>query len=248
MSGGGTVQEDESVPVEPARDVASEEPRAVRHGRPDGRADGASWAERVDPLLFEGEAVLATLPAGANALVGTTHRLLVVSPDAPGANFAAVDRPNVESVAAATDGRSAVLAPAARALVLGVVMLGAGATVSFDGLLGGVSLSGGAASAAGLGDVVGLYETMRLAFTLLDDALLVLGALGLTGGLALVGHYLRSRERTLVVAVAGGDDRSLPAADVAEADLNAFRRAFHHESVGGGDGRFGDGDATPRKS
>ena len=85
-------------------------------------------------------------------------------------------------------------------------------TVSLDGLVSGVSLdSGGAAGTVGLGQMMGLLQTMLNLLGQLDDLMRTFGALALVFGAVVLGVYLWSRERLLVVAVAGEDDIELAA-------------------------------------
>ncbi|MFB6107107.1 MAG: hypothetical protein ABEJ70_09060 [Halobacteriaceae archaeon] len=166
----------------------------------------------VDALLFEGERVEATVPVGESRVVVTSHRVLALTPGGDGANYRHADRPNVGSVTVDTSGTTDYLGPALRAAVVGVVLLGAGATVDFDGLLGATTVDAGAVP---LGGLRGLLGTLRTALALFDEAALTAGALALAFGLGGIGLYVRSRERRLRVAVAGGADLTVPLRGVA---------------------------------
>jgi hypothetical protein len=170
------------------------------------------WVERADGLLYEGESVQEEVRVGTGGVVVTSHRLLAFTPDGEGANYRQVDRPNVEGAEYRTSGTFWFLEQAVKALVVGAVLLVAGLTVSLDGMVSGISLdSGGAASAVGIGGMLGLLRTMLSLLAQLDDVMRILGGLALAAGVVVLGVYFRSRERVLVVAVAGGDDIELPA-------------------------------------
>ena len=142
----------------------------------------------------------------------TSHRVLAFTPDREGSNYRAVDRPNVDRVSLTSSGEFQFLQQAIKAIVVGVVLVGAGMTVSLDGLVSGVSLdSGGAAGTVGLGQMMGLLQTMLNLLGQLDDLMRTFGALALVFGAVVLGVYLWSRERLLVVAVAGEDDIELAA-------------------------------------
>jgi hypothetical protein len=111
-----------------------------------------NWVDRADDLLFDGEAVEAEVAVGDGGVVVTTHRVLAFTPDREGPNYRTVDRPNVEGVDLTTKGTWAFLERGLKALVAGIVLIGAGQLISLDDLIGGVSLdSAGAAGQLGMG-------------------------------------------------------------------------------------------------
>jgi hypothetical protein len=170
------------------------------------------WVERAEDLLYDGERVEEQVRVGAGGVVVTSHRVLAFTPDREGSNYRAVDRPNVDRVSLTSSGEFQFLQQAIKAIVVGVVLVGAGMTVSLDGLVSGVSLdSGGAAGTVGLGQMMGLLQTMLNLLGQLDDLMRTFGALALVFGAVVLGVYLWSRERLLVVAVAGEDDIELAA-------------------------------------
>ena len=172
------------------------------------------WVERAEELLYDGESVQERVPVGAGGVVVTSHRLLAVTPDRSGPNFSQVDRPNVDGVDITTSGEFRFLAQAVKAIVVGIALLAAGYTVSLDSMVEGISLeSGGAASAVGIGGMLGLLQTMLGLLAQLDELMRVFGGLALAFGVVVLAVYLWSRERLLVVSVAGGDDIELPAPD-----------------------------------
>jgi len=171
------------------------------------------WVERAEELLYDGESVQRAVRVGDGGVVVTSHRVLAFTPDRDGANFRQVDRPNVDGVEVRTGGQFRFLMQAVKAILIGAILVAAGMTLSFDDLVGNVSLDagGGAASAVGLGQIMGLLETMLTLFTLLDDLLLLFGGLALALGAAVLAVYLWSRETLLVISVAGGEDIELTA-------------------------------------
>ena len=172
------------------------------------------WVERAEDLLYDGERVEESVRVGSGGVVVTSHRLLAFTPDREGANYRAVDRPNVDGVSLTTSGEFEFLEQAVKAIVVGVALVVAGMTVSLDSLVSDVSLdSGGTSSAVGLGGMMGLLQTMLDFMTRLDDLMRIFGALALVFGAVVLGVYLWSRERLLVVSVAGGDDIELAAPD-----------------------------------
>lgn len=184
------------------------------------------WVKRVEELLYDGESVQERVPVGAGGVVVTSHRLLAVTPDRAGSNFSQVDRPNVDGVDITASGEFRFLGRAVKAIVVGVALLVAGFTVSLDGMVEGISLeSGGATSAVGVGGMLGLLRTMLELLAQLDELMRIFGGLALAFGVVVLGVYLWSRERLLVVSVAGDDDIELPAPDD-EAVVDRLRAAL----------------------
>lgn len=175
-----------------------------------GGGEGASTTGGVDVegLLLAGEEPRGRAGVGDATLVLTSHRLLVVRP-AGDPRFRAVDRPNVLGVARGTTSDAWALTVAVQALALGAVLAVGGSAVSLDGLAGSVE----APSDTGMDGVFATVDWLLTLLSLLDDALLVGGALVLAGGLALLGWWVRTRERVLVVSVSGDDDVRLSLPD-----------------------------------
>ncbi|WP_276273209.1 hypothetical protein [Haloarcula litorea] len=170
------------------------------------------WVNRAGDLLYDGEGVQEQVRVGDGGVVVTSHRVLAFTPDREGPNYRAVERPNVEGVGLTTDGETDHLERGVKALVAGLALVAAGYTVDLDGLVSGVSLSDTAATgAAGLGRMLGTLQTLLGLLARLDDLLLLFGALALLFAVVVLGVYLWSRERVLVVEVAGDDDVHLPA-------------------------------------
>ncbi|AJF25923.1 hypothetical protein ACNO8S_00805 [Haloarcula sp. KBTZ06] len=172
------------------------------------------WVARAESLLYDGEVIEADVWLDRGGVVVTSHRVLVFTPDREGSNYRQVDRPNVEGVDVTTSGDWSFLELGVKALVVGVVLVAAGMTVSLDSLVGNVSLdSGGAASAVGIGGMLGMLQTMLTLMAQLDDLMRLFGGLALAFAAVVLGVYLWSRDRLLVVRVAGDDDIELTAPD-----------------------------------
>ncbi|NHX39519.1 MULTISPECIES: hypothetical protein [Haloarcula] len=172
------------------------------------------WVARAESLLYDGEVIEADVRLDRGGVVVTSHRVLVFTPDREGSNCRQVDRPNVEGVDVTTSGDWSFLELGVKALVVGIVLVAAGMTVSLDSLVGNVSLdSGGAASAVGIGGMLGMLQTMLTLMAQLDDLMRLFGGLALAFAAVVLGVYLWSRDRLLVVRVAGGDDVELTAPD-----------------------------------
>ncbi|EMA19587.1 MULTISPECIES: hypothetical protein [Haloarcula] len=170
------------------------------------------WVARAESLLYDGEVIEADVRLDRGGVVVTSHRILVFTPDREGSNYRQVDRPNVEGVDVTTSGDWSFLELGVKALVVGVVLVAAGMTVSLDSLVSNVSLdSGGAASAVGIGGMLGMLRTMLSLMAQLDDLLRLFGGLALAFAAVVLGVYLWSRDRLLVVRVAGDDDIELAA-------------------------------------
>ena len=172
------------------------------------------WVARAENLLYDGEVIEADVRLDRGGVVVTSHRVLVFTPDREGSNYRQVDRPNVEGIDISTSGDWSFLELGVKALVVGIVLVAAGTTVSLDSLVGNVSLdSGGAASAVGIGGMLGMLQTMLTLMAQLDDLMRLFGGLALAFAAVVLGVYLWSRDRLLVVRVAGDDDVEVTAPD-----------------------------------
>jgi hypothetical protein len=154
------------------------------------------------------EPLEAVVEAGNATLAVTEQRLLALTPDSDGANFRAVERPNVEAVTSGATGNATHLHRAIRPGILGCVLLGASQFVNLDGVAGASTPEG--TDQLGLGGLFALLE-LFLGFLALLDTLLLLGGLGLLClALVLVAAYGHSRSRELRVSVAGDEDLRVP--------------------------------------
>ena len=202
------------------------------------------WVERAADLLYDGESIEREVRVGEGGVVVTSHRVLAFTPDREGANFQQVDRPNVDGVDVETDGQVLFLMQAVKAIVVGLVLLAAGLTISLDSMVSGISLDiggGAAAGAMGLGRMMGLLQGLLTLLAQLDDIMRIFGVLALAFGLVVLGVYVWSREQLLVVSVAGGDDIKLTAPDE-EGIVERVRAAVR---PGGGPGAGASGGQPP---
>lgn len=166
------------------------------------------WRDRVDRLLYDGERVRESVAVADDRVVVTTHRVLALTPNADGANFRAVDRPNVESVDLSTGGTGRYLRWTIRPLVLGAILVVAGTQLDLGDPLSGMDTS--SAEATGTGGILSTVSSLTSLLAVLDEVMLAVGAVCLLVVALLLGLYLHSRETALVIGVAGDDDVRLP--------------------------------------
>jgi|GEM_PF-472766 len=187
-----------------------------------------SWVERATELLHDTESIREEVRIGTGGVVVTDRRLLVFTPDQPGANFRQVDLPNVESVERRTSGEGRFLVPGVKAGILGLVTVALGYAFSFDQFAESVSLDGGtgAAGAVGVGGLLGMVQTVIESLALLDDLLRIFGGVALAFSAVALGVYIWSRESGLVVSVAGENEIELTAEDVDDDRLDRLRTAI----------------------
>lgn len=187
----------------------------------------ARWLDQAEQLTYEGEDVTETVEVDTGGVVVTTHRVLVFSPEDDGEAFSHVDLPNVETVETIQAGERDHLETAAKAGIVGVVLLVAGAVLPLDSLVGDVSFGRGAGR-IGIGGIVGAMEQMLAVLESLDTVLLVLGAIALLVASGAMGWYLQTRERRLRIDRAGDDPLTLTLGDetVTDATLERLRRAI----------------------
>ncbi|WP_225335601.1 hypothetical protein [Halomicrobium urmianum] len=170
------------------------------------------WLDRAEELLYEGEETVERVTVGGGGVVVTTHRVLAFTPDAEGSNYEAVERPNVAGVERRATGEDRLLGVAAKVVVVGLALTGAGLAIDMNSLIGDVSLSSGT-GAVGMGGVLSTVQTMLDLLAHLDEVVTVVGALALLVGVVLLGAYARTRERVLVVEVAGDEDVTVSLSD-----------------------------------
>lgn len=170
----------------------------------------AAWGDRVDELLYDGEALAETVSVGDARVVVTSHRVLAFTPAGDGPNFRQVDRPNVVGVSSGSVGEPAHLLRGIRWTAIGLVLVLAGVFVDTDAIVGDVDLGTGGGQ-IGVGGVLGVVRSMLDLLGRLDDLLVTVGALAMLLGVAVLGVYLWTRDPALVVEVAGdADDVHLP--------------------------------------
>ena len=176
-----------------------------------------AWRERVDSLLLDGERIEVRYPIEGHELIVTSHRVLAfVDEEQSGAGngneprFHAVDRPNATGVALESGGRVGHLLRAVPAGLVGLGLLAIPRVIDISAPIPSELSEDGAGDAGGFGvadDGIRIIETL---FTVLELGILLAGVVICVVALVYAGLYLRSRQRTLVVRVAGDDDVELP--------------------------------------
>ncbi|MEF8785803.1 MAG: hypothetical protein V5A45_07705 [Haloarculaceae archaeon] len=170
----------------------------------------SGWRNRVDDLLYSGESVVESVDFDSVSIVVTSHRVLAFDPESDGATFQQVDRPNVEGVSAGAQSDGSLLERGVRALIVGIVLVGAGLVVDFGSLVGDIDLRGQSTRELGIGGIMGTLQRFLGLISQLDYLMRVFGALALFLGVVFLGVYWFTRDRTLVIEVAGGDDIHVP--------------------------------------
>jgi len=201
-----------------------------------------AWAGSVDDLLYESERVRREVDLDAGRVVVTTHRLLAFTPDDEGTNFRDVDLPNVTSVAGGHRGESTLVAQGLRFLLYGGVLLAVGVFVDFSAFVPADAFGSNAsgAGAAGLGGFISAMDRFIGLIAGLDRIARILGAALLLFSTFIFGVYLLTRDRVLVVEVAGEADVQVPASgDEIDDAVTALERALFEsgENRGGESGR-----------
>lgn len=201
------------------------------------------WRQQVDDLLYDAETVQETVEFDAGTVVATSHRVLVFTPEGDGANFQQVDRPNVEGVKAGARGNGNLLAQGLKVGLVGAVLVVAGQVIDLDGLLGDVAIDSEASSSLGVGGILRTIQDVLNLLAQLDELLQLAGALAVLLAVGLVGAYWYTRERTVVVEVAGGEDIHVPTrADVTEGIARLQRTLAPETGDGGNVTPDGSGD------
>ncbi|MFD1565082.1 hypothetical protein ACFR99_16210 [Haloarchaeobius amylolyticus] len=190
------------------------------------------WRERADELCYDGEHVERRIDLERATVVVTTQRVLAFVPHTSGPDFRHVDRPNVGTVTIETSQRLAVLCAGVIAAFAGVAAVETATTVEFASFVPAAGLEG-IAPLPGSDLVVGLVEAalaaVETALVVLEWSVLLVGVAAFVVAVALIGYYVRSRARLLVVRVSGDEDLVIPVtgADLADepvADLEAAIR------------------------
>jgi len=198
---------------------------------------GTRWAGSVTDLLYEGETVRREVTVGDNRVVVTSHRLLAFTPTRGGENYHQVDVPNVADIRAGYDGEGHLLVQAAQAFLYGLVLLAVGVFVDFGAFVPtGAFENTGAAGRIGLGGVIELMQRLLGLVARLDDVARAVGALLVLFAVFVLAVYLLTRDRAVVVRVAGeADDVVVPASEDAvnaEAAVADLERALFDSDSG----------------
>ncbi len=173
------------------------------------------WRDHVDELCHEGEHVDHRTDLADATVAVTNQRVLALRADSSDGTFRHVDRPNVGTVTVETSARLSHLCAGLAAAFVGVGVLevatnGSGATPVPAVDLEGVSVPGPNALARLAESAVAAVETLLV---LVEWGVLLVGVAALALAVGLVGSYLRSRSRRLVLRVSGGDDLVVPVGD-----------------------------------
>lgn len=225
---GGDTTADADTVVSPA----DPEPLSDLDSHTDTHASASDGADAsVDAMLYAGEEVRASLPIANGRLVATSHRLLAYAPDTDErATLRAVHRVNVTDVSVTPNGADWLVRPTAYAVIGGLAMVVGGSVVSFDAM--GTEMPS-SAGAAGIGGLLSMIGGLLSVLAMVDDALRVLGSLSLLVGVALMGVYLFTRGRDVVVETEGDADTLRVAAG--DVDTEAVERFVADAGLDAGD-------------
>lgn len=155
-------------------------------------------------MLFEGETIEEEIALSRGTVAVTTHRVLALTGEDDDKRFAHADLPNVRDARLRTRGRVGHLEWAARCGVVGILLLGGGVLFQTKGMfrmLTQAQVSGNPA-VAGVGEMLSTVATW---LSMLNLLLVFAGLLLAAAALGLVGLYLNTRARELVIEVAGRD-------------------------------------------
>lgn len=160
-------------------------------------------AEQLEPLCYGGEELLESATVTGGAIGITSHRVLVLKPEAAGARFHAPDRPNVIGFATKTSGPKGHRNRAIIAGIVGVGLLVVGAALDFG-------QPADAAPGGGFDGLLGLVMSLLGAIGLFAGALRVLGLLALLAALGFMGWYLWKASWGIEITVAGAEPIRIP--------------------------------------
>ncbi|PSP69232.1 hypothetical protein BRC79_04580 [Halobacteriales archaeon QH_8_67_27] len=179
-----------------------------------------AWAGSVEALLFDGESIRQRVELDdGNRVVVTSHRLLAFTPGSDGENYRGVDLPNVADVRAGHEGERNLLWQGSRTLLYGLVLLGVGVFLDFDSFVPTDAFQRtGATSQLGMGGLLGLLQQFLDLIARIDEFARTIGALLVLFAVFVFAVYLLTRDRVLVVGVAGDDANIRVPADGATID------------------------------
>lgn len=196
------------------------------------------WSERAGQRLRDGERIERSLQVGENGVVVTSQRVLAFMPEGDGANYRAVERPNVEDADLQTIGDTGWLEYVLKGGLAGLAGVGIGYTMDFGNLFSLDSITTDGAGQVGMGGMVQILAQISRVLDLLDDALLLVGLLGFVIALGALGMYIESRAHYLVIDVAGGEDVRVLAPTDADDVPSRLRDALRGDA--GADAAAGD--------
>ena len=160
-------------------------------------------------MLFEGETIEEEIAVSRGTLAVTSHRVMALTGEGNEQRLAHADLPNVRDAQLKTSGRLSYLAWAVRCGVIGILLLGGGVLLRTNQMfqsLTQIQLSDSPA-VAGVGD---LLTTVATWLSMLNVLLVFAGLLGTAAALGLIGLYLTTRDREIVIEVAGRDSIRVP--------------------------------------
>lgn len=178
----------------------------------------------IDRLLYAGEEMLIRVGRRPTEVVVTSHRLLAFTPEGEGANYHAIDRPNVDGIDVEASGRTGLLTGGSKSLLVGVVALVTGLLVDFDGLATSIPATG--TDSVGTGGILAMLDGLRTAIALADSALFAFGGLLAVAGAIAIAVFWLTRDRHVVVSVAGDGDVRLDAAAFSQSDRSKIESAL----------------------
>lgn len=195
-------------------------------------------AEQLEPLCYGGEAFIEPATVDGGVIGITSHRVLVLTPEGPGARFHAIDRPNVVGFATRTTGPTGHRNRALVAGVIGVGLLAVGAVIDFDGV--------GLLEAVPGGDVLvwlyGLVVALLDVFGPIAGTFRLLGLLGLLAALGSAGWYLWKTNWVIEITVAGAENVRIP---ITRDQMSVVDRLETTLEEAGGDRVGGGSSAVP---
>lgn len=183
--------------------------------------------EGIDRLLYAGEEMLVRVGRSPTEIVVTSHRLLAFTPDAEGANFHAIDRPNVDGIDVEASGRTGLLTGGGKTLLVGLIALLTGLLVDFNGLATAIPSTG--TDAVGTGGIMAMLDGLRTAIALADSALFAFGGLLAVAGAVAIAVFWQTRDQHLVVSVAGDEDVRLDATAFSQSDRSTIENALDYQ-------------------
>ena len=173
-----------------------------------GRSDRA-WTGSVSELLYDGESIEQRVSLGdGNRVVVTSHRLLAFTPGSDGQNYRGVDLPNVADTRAGYEGERNLLWQGGRTLLYGAIVLAVGLFLDFEAFVPTDAFQQtGAAGQLGMGGLLSLLQRFLTLIARIDEFARIIGAMLVIFAMFIFGVYVLTRDRVLVIQVAGDEGR-----------------------------------------
>lgn len=185
--------------------------------------------DRVEQMLHVGEEILVSEAIEDTLIVITDMRVLVFSPDKSAKSFYSVYRPNVTGFNVTTGGEASNAMKGVRIGVYSVLLLGAGVFIDLEGVIDPISAPGG----IGISGMLSAINTVIFVLGFLDEVLLFLGLVSLSITSWYGVRYFQSRERNLLVSVAGDSPIRIPIKPIGnfEPGVERLNRAIETTSM-----------------